>query len=69
MGEHLSVDELKGIIRDVPDFPKPGILFKDITPLVAHPRGFRSAVELLAARARDAGAEGLVAIESRRRRG
>ena len=46
MGEHLSVDELKGIIRDVPDFPKPGILFKDITPLVAHPRGFRSAVEL-----------------------
>ncbi|HUS67986.1 MAG TPA: adenine phosphoribosyltransferase [Kofleriaceae bacterium] len=65
MDEHLSTGELKGIIRDVPDFPKPGILFKDITPLVAHPRGFRTAVELLAARAREVGADGLVAIESR----
>ncbi len=65
MAEHLSVDELKGIIRDVPDFPKPGILFKDITPLVAHPRAFRTAVAMLAERAQTVGADGLVAIESR----
>lgn len=63
--EHLSIDELKGIIRDVPDFPKPGILFKDITPLVAHPRAFRTVVDLLAARVEDAGADELVGIESR----
>ena len=65
MIERLSVDELKGIIRDIPDFPKPGILFKDITPLVAYPRAFRTTVELLASRAQAVGAEGLVAIESR----
>lgn len=34
-------------IRDIPDFPKPGILFKDITPLLAHPRAFRQAIQLL----------------------
>jgi adenine phosphoribosyltransferase len=34
-------------IRDIPDFPKPGILFKDITPLLAEPRAFQEAIELL----------------------
>jgi adenine phosphoribosyltransferase len=34
-------------IRDIPDFPKPGILFKDITPLLAHPSAFREAIHLL----------------------
>jgi adenine phosphoribosyltransferase len=63
--EHLSIDELKAIVRDVPDFPRPGILFKDITPLIAHPRAFRTLVDLLAARVEDAGADELVAIESR----
>lgn len=65
MGALLSVDQLKAIIRDVPDFPRPGILFKDITPLVAHPAGFGTTVELLAKRAQEVGADGLVAIESR----
>jgi adenine phosphoribosyltransferase len=34
--------DLKSIIRDVPDFPKPGILFRDITPLLAHPQGIQT---------------------------
>jgi adenine phosphoribosyltransferase len=34
-------------IRDIPDFPKPGILFKDITPLLAEPRAFQEAIDLL----------------------
>ncbi len=42
------MDDLKRLIRDVPDFPKPGIIFKDITPLLADPAGLALAVELLA---------------------
>ena len=38
---------LKSYIRDIPDFPKPGILFRDITPLLASPQGFRSAIDQL----------------------
>jgi adenine phosphoribosyltransferase len=41
-------DDLKKLIRDVPDFPKPGILFRDITPLIADPRGFAAVVDQLA---------------------
>ncbi|GAB3704821.1 adenine phosphoribosyltransferase [Mariniluteicoccus flavus] len=33
-----------GLIRDVPDFPKPGVVFKDITPLLSHPRGFAASI-------------------------
>lgn len=39
------------LIRDVPDFPKPGVVFKDITPLIASAAGYRAAVEELAASA------------------
>jgi adenine phosphoribosyltransferase len=39
--------DLGRYIRDVPDFPKPGILFKDITPLLAEPRAFREAIQAL----------------------
>jgi len=42
------LDQLRALIRDVPDFPKPGILFKDITPLLADPAGLALAVELMA---------------------
>jgi len=38
---------LASYIRDIPDFPKPGILFKDITPLLAAPRAFQEAVDLM----------------------
>jgi adenine phosphoribosyltransferase len=42
------ISYLKSLIRDVPDFPKKGILFRDITPLLANPSGLALAVELLA---------------------
>ena len=57
--------DLKTLIRDVPDFPKPGILFRDITPLLSAPEGLRAVVEPLAARYRDSGVTKIVAIESR----
>lgn len=41
------IAKLRELIRDVPDFPKPGIVFKDITPLLAHPAGLSLAVEYL----------------------
>jgi adenine phosphoribosyltransferase len=43
-----SVMDLTRYIRDIPDFPKPGIIFKDITPLLAEPRAFQHALDLLA---------------------
>ncbi len=42
---------IASLIRDVPDFPKPGVVFKDITPLLASPAGYRAAIEELAANA------------------
>jgi len=53
------------LVRDVPDFPKPGILFKDITPVLEHPAAFKESIDLLAADARAKGAEVIVGIESR----
>ena len=44
----MNVEELKGFIRDIPDFPKPGILFKDITPLLADARALAATVDRLA---------------------
>jgi adenine/guanine phosphoribosyltransferase-like PRPP-binding protein len=41
--------DLAKFLRDVPDFPKPGILFKDITPLLASPAAMRAAIDQLAA--------------------
>ena len=46
--ETLSVQHCERLIRDVADFPRPGILFKDITPLLANGPGFRAAVEHMA---------------------
>jgi len=61
----MSPEQLRGLIRDVPDFPKPGIIFKDITPLLEHPQGFRSTIERLAEGVDGLGAEHILAIESR----
>ena len=52
-------------IRDVPDFPKEGILFKDIAPVLQHPAALQEVVDLLAEDARTTGAECIVGIESR----
>jgi len=45
--ENISMQRLEGYIRDIPDFPKPGIIFKDITPLVKNPPMLRLAVHQL----------------------
>ena len=60
-----GVDELRRAIRDVPDFPKPGIVFKDITPLLADGRLFRQACESMAAPFANQGIDVVAAIESR----
>jgi adenine phosphoribosyltransferase len=57
--------DLKSFIRDIPDFPKPGILFRDITPLLAHPEAFQTAVERMAERFRNENVEAVVAAEAR----
>lgn len=61
----MTPEEISLLIKDVPDFPKPGIVFKDITPLLASPRAFEAAVDHMAVSARDTGADGILAIESR----
>jgi adenine phosphoribosyltransferase len=61
----VSVNEIYARIRDVPDFPKPGILFKDITPLLLDPRLFRTAIDLMALPFRDAAVSRVISIESR----
>ena len=59
------MEELKNKIREVPDFPKQGIRFYDITPLISDPDGLRSAVDLLTDRYRDQEIDKVIAIESR----
>jgi adenine phosphoribosyltransferase len=65
VSQPVTVQELYQGIRDVPDFPKPGILFRDITPLLLSPGSFRRAVELMAAPFRGAEVTRVVSIESR----
>jgi adenine phosphoribosyltransferase len=61
----IAVQEIYQAIRDVPDFPKPGIMFKDITPLLLDPGRFRRALELMAAPFRGSSVRRVVSIESR----
>jgi adenine phosphoribosyltransferase len=65
LAETITVQEIYQVIRDVPDFPKPGIMFKDITPLLLDPRRFRRAVELMAAPFRGSQVRRVVSIEAR----
>jgi adenine phosphoribosyltransferase len=62
---HDPTATLKAAIRDVPDFPKPGIVFKDITPLLGNPETLRLTLELMAQMCRDLKPDHVVAIESR----
>ncbi len=57
--------DLKEIIRDIPDFPKKGIIFKDITPLLQHPESFRYAVDTIAEVLQTKKIDYVVGIESR----
>ena len=56
---------LKDYIRSVPDFPKPGIMFRDITPLLSSPDAFRFAIKQFADRYRSAKPTAILAAESR----
>ncbi len=57
--------DLKAAIRDIPDFPKPGIVFKDITTLLKDPAAFRAALDAFTASARKLGVDAVCGIESR----
>ncbi|MDX1703498.1 MAG: adenine phosphoribosyltransferase [Altererythrobacter ishigakiensis] len=61
----MTPEELRGLIRTVPDFPQPGIQFRDITTLISHPLGLAASVRLLADRARELGAEAIAGMEAR----
>ena len=59
------MEQLRRLIADVADFPKPGIMYKDFTPLLADPRGLALAVELMANPFRGTGVDVVVGAESR----
>jgi len=59
------MNSLQTLIRDVPDFPKPGVVFKDIGPLLADPTGFAACITALAAPWKDTPLDAICGIESR----
>ena len=65
MTEQDRTKVIKASIRDVVDFPKPGIVFKDITPLLADPRAFNMCLDLIAERFDGEAFDAIVGIESR----
>ena len=65
MDVERQIEALKGAIRDVPDFPKPGIVFKDITTLLKDPEAFRRALDLMTVLCGGCRAAKVVAVESR----
>src|SRR6266851_226691 len=58
-------DELKRMVRDVPDFPQPGIIFRDITPLLADRKTFREVIDLMSIHWKGKGTTLVAAIEAR----
>ncbi|MEL6542694.1 MAG: adenine phosphoribosyltransferase, partial [Pseudomonadota bacterium] len=61
----MSVDDLKALVRTVPDFPQPGIQFRDITTLISHSQGMAASVAHLAQLAKTAGAQKIAGMEAR----
>jgi len=59
------MEQLKAAIRTIPDFPRPGIQFKDITPLLADGKAFRETIDLLKERHKNNGIDMVVGIEAR----
>jgi adenine phosphoribosyltransferase len=57
--------DLKSLIRDIPDFPKPGIVFRDITTLLAHPEGLRYTINQLCEQCSPLSPDYIVGMESR----
>ncbi|MEN6430844.1 MAG: adenine phosphoribosyltransferase [Coriobacteriales bacterium] len=56
---------LESYIRDIPDFPQKGVIFKDITPLLGSPEGFRTAIDMIAEEFEDAGITKVLGAEAR----
>jgi adenine phosphoribosyltransferase len=61
----LRMDHLKALIREVPDFPKPGINFYDITTLLKHPEGLRNTVDALASEFEGQKVDSVIGVEAR----
>jgi len=61
----LTPADLQAAIRNIPDFPKPGIQFKDITPVLADPRLFAASIDLLTANFRAGAVDAVVGIDAR----
>ncbi len=59
------LDELRGLIRDIPDFPQPGVVFKDITPLLADENAFSSVIDLIVVNYGRGNIDKVVGIEAR----
>ncbi len=59
------IEDIRHIIRDIPDFPKPGVVFKDITPLLSSAPLFKQTIDLMAERYRGRGVDAILGIESR----
>ncbi|MDP6491348.1 MAG: adenine phosphoribosyltransferase [Kiritimatiellia bacterium] len=61
----MNAETIRTAIRDIPDFPKPGIIFKDITPILKDPALFKATNDILAEQVAAAGATKLAAIDAR----
>ncbi|HXG30652.1 MAG TPA: adenine phosphoribosyltransferase [Thermodesulfobacteriota bacterium] len=59
------MEDLKSYIRDIPNFPKEGIIFHDITPLLQNPKAFRNAIDRMAETIDGKGVEYLIGVEAR----
>src|SRR5580692_1141411 len=57
--------QIKDLIRDIADFPRPGVMFKDITPLLSDPACFVMCIEALADRYADEGVDKVIGVEAR----
>jgi adenine phosphoribosyltransferase len=60
-----AAGDLKALIREIPDFPKPGVLFYDITTLLKEPRGLKSVIDHLGAHYANSGVDVVLGIEAR----
>ncbi|MGH2629218.1 MAG: adenine phosphoribosyltransferase, partial [Actinomycetota bacterium] len=61
----MDIEQIKGLVRDVPDFPEPGIVFKDITPVLADPIAFSTITDLIVVRFGRGNVDKVVGIEAR----
>lgn len=65
MKEQEISNQIKSLIRDVPDFPKPGIIFKDIMPFLSNHKAFKETIDFLSSRYKDKNISKVIGIEAR----